>query len=103
MEFASSYSRADTLSPRDFGLFWSVFIAVEVCGQDFISSSSADSWRNSRLIVKIGLSLVFPKAMDDRENLPRVFFGGEHTIRNYPATVHGALLSGLREAGKLAF
>ena len=38
--------------------------------------------------------------MDDRDNLPRVFFGGEHTIRNYPATVHGALLSGLREAGK---
>ena len=31
----------------------------------------------------------------------RVFFGGEHTMRNYPATVHGALLSGLREAGKV--
>ena len=32
---------------------------------------------------------------------PRIFFGGEHTMRNYPATVHGALLSGLREAGKV--
>ena len=30
-------------------------------------------------------------------NAPRVFFAGEHTIRDYPATVHGALLSGLRE------
>lgn len=32
----------------------------------------------------------------------RLFFAGEHTIRQYPATVHGALLSGTREATRIA-
>ncbi|KAF6205440.1 hypothetical protein GE061_019612 [Apolygus lucorum] len=34
--------------------------------------------------------------------VPRLFFAGEHTIRNYPATVHGAFLSGLREGGRIS-
>lgn len=37
----------------------------------------------------------------DHENV-RKCFTGEHTIRNYPATVHGAFLSGLREGGRIA-
>lgn len=32
---------------------------------------------------------------------PRLFFAGEHTCRNYPATVHGAFLSGTREATRI--
>ena len=43
------------------------------------------------------------KNNDMIKNPPRIFFGGEHTIRNYPATVHGALLSGLREAGRYVY
>ena len=43
-----------------------------------------------------------PNVPPSPNNLPRVFFAGEHTIRNYPATVHGAFLSGCREAGRIA-
>jgi monoamine oxidase len=32
----------------------------------------------------------------------RLFFAGEATIRQYPATVHGAFLSGVREAKRIA-
>uniref|UniRef100_A0A1A9Z2Y8 SWIRM domain-containing protein n=1 Tax=Glossina pallidipes TaxID=7398 RepID=A0A1A9Z2Y8_GLOPL len=43
-----------------------------------------------------------PNPNQELDELPRLFFAGEHTIRNYPATVHGAFLSGLREAGRIA-
>jgi monoamine oxidase len=31
----------------------------------------------------------------------RVFFAGEATHRSYPGTVHGAYLSGIREANRV--
>ena len=39
---------------------------------------------------------IFEKPVDNK-----VFFAGEHTIVNYRATVHGAYLSGIREAKKI--
>lgn len=62
--------------------------------------------RGSYSFVAVGSSgtdydlLAAPIPGTDGEN--RLFFAGEHTMRNYPATVHGAFLSGLREAGRLA-
>ncbi|CAL7943230.1 unnamed protein product [Xylocopa violacea] len=73
----------------------------------------ADPWaRGSYSFVAVGSSgsdydllaaPVTPPATPDAPSpQPRVFFAGEHTIRNYPATVHGAFLSGLREGGRIA-
>lgn len=79
----------------------------------------ADPWsRGSYSFVAVGSSgsdydLLASPVVPETPGLPRnqpnaangnarVFFAGEHTIRNYPATVHGAFLSGLREASRIA-
>jgi len=36
------------------------------------------------------------------EPVGRLFFAGEATIRDYPATVHGAFLSGIREGKRIS-
>lgn len=42
------------------------------------------------------------KPICDVNGFPRLFFAGEHTNRQHTATVHGAYLSGLREAANVA-
>ncbi|XP_015791892.1 lysine-specific histone demethylase 1A [Tetranychus urticae] len=37
-----------------------------------------------------------------KQNVARLFFAGEHTSHNYPASIHGALLTGFREAARIA-
>lgn len=39
--------------------------------------------------------------ISDRRGKPRVLFAGEHTTKYHPSTVHGAWLTGLREATRL--
>jgi lysine-specific histone demethylase 1 len=88
--------------------------SVPVPKETVVTRWRADPWsRGSYSFVSTGSSgndydiLATPiipgnpgKQNDMIKNPPRIFFAGEHTIRNYPATVHGALLSGLREAGR---
>ncbi|CAL1676480.1 unnamed protein product [Lasius platythorax] len=73
----------------------------------------ADPWaRGSYSFVAVGSSgsdydllaapVSSPHMLNQPPPQPRLFFAGEHTIRNYPATVHGAFLSGLREGGRIA-
>lgn len=90
--------------------------AVPTPKETVVTRWRADPWsRGSYSFVSVGSSgndydiLATPvipgnpgKNNDMIKNPPRIFFAGEHTIRNYPATVHGALLSGLREAGRIA-
>eukprot|EP00117_Sycon_ciliatum_P042597 scpid45307/ scgid0286/ Lysine-specific histone demethylase 1A; BRAF35-HDAC complex protein BHC110; Flavin-containing amine oxidase domain-containing protein 2 len=70
-----------------------------------------DQWaRGSYSYVAVGSSgadydfMAAPVTNQDasKNSNPTLFFAGEHTMRNYPATVHGALLSGIREAGRIA-
>ena len=37
-----------------------------------------------------------------RSGKNNLFFAGEHTMRNYPASAHGAYLSGLNSAAQVA-
>jgi [histone H3]-N6,N6-dimethyl-L-lysine4 FAD-dependent demethylase len=39
--------------------------------------------------------------IDDNDKIPRILFAGEHTTKYYPSTIHGAFLSGVREAYRL--
>uniref|UniRef100_A0A6G1SFH7 Lysine-specific histone demethylase 1A n=1 Tax=Aceria tosichella TaxID=561515 RepID=A0A6G1SFH7_9ACAR len=44
----------------------------------------------------------YAKRVKSNEDLPRLYFAGEHTTRHHFASAHGAVLTGLREAGRIA-
>lgn len=86
--------------------------AVPQPRETIVTRWKTDPWsRGSYSFVAVGASgsdydllatPVHPPTPAGQPIKPRVFFAGEHTIRNYPATVHGALLSGIREGARIA-
>uniref|UniRef100_A0A915JJE8 Amine oxidase domain-containing protein n=1 Tax=Romanomermis culicivorax TaxID=13658 RepID=A0A915JJE8_ROMCU len=45
---------------------------------------------------------VLAQSLPETGSRPKLFFAGEHTCRRYPATVHGAVISALQQAGYIA-
>lgn len=82
--------------------------AVPSPKETVVTRWSADPWsRGSYSYVAVGASgndydILAAPVKSSPDTQPRMFFAGEHTNRNYPATVHGAYLSGLREGGRIA-
>uniref|UniRef100_A0A2R5LNP7 Lysine-specific histone demethylase 1A n=1 Tax=Ornithodoros turicata TaxID=34597 RepID=A0A2R5LNP7_9ACAR len=101
----------DVIVGRCIAVLRGIFGNVPQPRETVVTRWRADPWsRGSYSYVATGASgndydilatPVTPPSVGSSQSLPRLFFAGEHTIRNYPATVHGALLSGLREAGRI--
>lgn len=47
-------------------------------------------------------TLAEPVEFESTNKRPYIFFAGDHTCRDYPGRLHGAFLSGLREAARIA-
>ncbi|KAL3313453.1 Lysine-specific histone demethylase 1A [Cichlidogyrus casuarinus] len=88
------------------------YVSVDATGADYdvLGQSVAYVDANSSVLVPISQPKTTEGQNADAEDpvtkpetvQPRVFFAGEHTCRFYPATVHGAFLSGLRETARIA-
>ncbi|XP_052781914.1 lysine-specific histone demethylase 1A-like [Mya arenaria] len=100
----------DVIVGRSIAVLKSIFgnNAVPQPKETLVTRWRADPWaRGSYSFVAAGSSgndydLMATPISSQQGAQPRLFFAGEHTIRNYPATVHGAMLSALRESGRIA-
>lgn len=92
----------ETIIERTTTYFEKIFnVAIKRPDKYFMTRWSSDPWSfGSYSYLPVG------STGDDRDDLAqtegdRLFFAGEATSRQFPATTHGAYLSGLREAGKI--
>lgn len=74
----------------------------EICSEPVVLETE-DSFKETRTS-KSGEQSNSPglKKVKNLEEVPRLFFAGEHTTKNYFASAHGAVMTGLREAARIA-
>lgn len=77
----------------------------DVCAEPVILDQDEQNFKEQRFYASFGndksrSSLV--KKVNSLDEVPRLFFAGEHTTKNHFASAHGAVLTGLREAARIA-
>lgn len=72
---------------------------ADLCDYDRIAEPSPAPEKDVRMSVE---GKIFLKQIQMRK-FPRVFFAGEASSKYYPATVHGAYITGIREASRLRY
>lgn len=70
----------------------------DICAEPVILESD-NGFKETRQIKSNGISSIKKSKPDE---IPRLFFAGEHTTKLYFASAHGAVLTGLREASRIA-
>ncbi|KAF6777307.1 hypothetical protein AHF37_03269 [Paragonimus kellicotti] len=89
------YSDRDSRGSYSYVSVGATGLDYDLLGDSVLSDSSISADPGSEALRATG-------GVITKSPLPRLFFAGEHTCRCYPATVHGALLTGLREAARVA-
>jgi len=78
----------------------------DACAEPVVLDHSNESQFKERVQLtpddKESSSNPYAKRIKTNDEMPRLFFAGEHTTRHHFASAHGAVLTGLREAARIA-